>query len=190
MVLASGQKFLHDFVGSFHWITSAEPQSWSAKSRIICWTCGLFASDFCRAFPIWCLDFQFWHWCIHRNSGNHLLDFSTGLMRQLHTVLRAHCNWDLRCDYAVATSSFVASVWWCYRVSAITCSFLDTHSRQRLWICNSILYVESKDLSFSITHIVFQLPSHPDEDWEVPTPPVAFTDPWVVLATGETAARR
>ena len=76
-------------------------------------------------------------------------------------------------DLLTAPSS-CGIVWWCYRASAIVGSFWDTHCQHPLWICNSVFYVESKDLSFSIARIVFQLPRHPDEDWEVPTPAVEF----------------
>ena len=105
-----------------------------------------------------------------------MLDFAT-LMRDLQQQLRDHHNYDLVFQWAVHNSSFISTVWLCFHPCSVFCSFLDTSSRQRLFISNSILYVESRELSLIVTTILFQIPCSGLEDTEVPTPPLVQTGP-------------
>ena len=99
-------------------------------------------------------------------------------MRDLQKQLRDHCNYDLVFAWAVHNSTFISTVWLCFHPCSVVCSFLDTHSRQRLFLSNSILYVESRELSLIVTTILFQIPCNGLEETEVPTPPLGQTGPW------------
>ena len=50
--------------------------------------------------------------------------------------------------------------------------FLDTHSRFRFWMVNSVVYVDSSDVQFSVSEIFLGFYSPEIQDWEVPTPPL------------------
>ena len=89
-----------------------------------------------------------------------------------HWIDHTERHWDNQCR----ESLLVSIVWIDYRVSVVTCSFLDTRSFHTLCCTCVSLYTDHSDVALSITsrRLVYDRSA----DWEVPTPRVAIHDQW------------
>ena len=65
-----------------------------------------------------------------------------------------------------------ACIWWWFPNAILVSTFLDTRSRFRFWMVNSVVYVDSSDVQFSVSEIFLGFYSPEIQDWEVPTPPL------------------
>ena len=97
-------------------------------------------------------------------------------MRLIQRALSTSCNRTILQDFACKQSSFLAAVWWSWRTAILLSAFLETHSRHRFWLVNTVVYVDSGDIHFSVTSILFRLPPNDDDNWEIPTPPLQISD--------------
>ena len=73
-------------------------------------------------------------------------------------------------------SRFVELVWLDYRLTVITCSFLDTRSFYILGCTCVSLYSDHSDIALSITSR--RIGYNNFSDWQVPTPRVAHQGHW------------
>jgi len=93
-------------------------------------------------------------------------------MRFIRHQLALADDRDTRQVVAFHQSTFLACIWWWFPNAILVSTFLDTHSRFRFWMVNSVVYVDSSDVQFSVSEIFLGFYSPEIQDWEVPTPPL------------------